>query len=322
MDIVMCLGVLHHIDDLYMACRNLHYLTNELLIVECMVIPESLNSHGIEKHLELKDIVYTDEVFNKNNIPYGIMGVKIESSFFDGTTTKNGVVTIPTFSALRLVLESVGFVDVDLIVDEKKFHGKHYTSNSHREMNTVLITARKARKPDEMLEKKIEGSTYRMQYKEIDYILPSDIIVPLSNFTSQNKVLGNHILEIISGFQSDGFIADEDLNHLKENLDDYALNIILGFRFQFNSKVTFEYAKYLMDRSEDDGALEILNDLTYTQNLDWRVCYRTYYLVAAILYKKKKYKESLLNIEKCLITFEGFLPGIDFKLKLINALKA
>ena len=44
LDLVLCIGVLHHIDDIYAACRNLFSLTNDLVVIECMVLPESLNN--------------------------------------------------------------------------------------------------------------------------------------------------------------------------------------------------------------------------------------------------------------------------------------
>ncbi|MDB9998545.1 class I SAM-dependent methyltransferase, partial [Alphaproteobacteria bacterium] len=92
LDIVLCIGVLHHIDNIYLAFRNLYHLTKDLLVVECMVLPEDLNNNDVKKHLELKDIVYTDADIKA---PFGIMGMKIESSLLDGATVNSGIVTIP-----------------------------------------------------------------------------------------------------------------------------------------------------------------------------------------------------------------------------------
>ncbi|MDB9998546.1 hypothetical protein OAE14_01405 [Alphaproteobacteria bacterium] len=62
-----------------------------------------------------------------------------------------------------MILESVGFVDVKVEVDENIFHQKHYEKNSYRHLNAVFITAKKGKKTDNReLEKKIKESTFRM----------------------------------------------------------------------------------------------------------------------------------------------------------------
>jgi SAM-dependent methyltransferase len=316
MDVVLCVGVLHHIDDIYTACRNLHYLTNDLLVIECMVLPELLNNTEVEKHLELKDLVYADD---KINSPYGIMGMKMESSFLDGATAKSGVVTIPTSSALCLILESVGFSDVKVEVDENSFHGKHYDEKSYRQLNAVFITARKTSKVgNKSLENKIESSTHRMQLKEVEIILPEEIITPLFEITVENKGVKEPVLKIIYKFQKNTYISPDDLKLLKNELSNDELSIVLGFRFQFSTKVKLEYAKYLINNRKYGESLEILNELIFTQNLDWRVCYRTYYLISKIKLEKKLFPEALKNVKKCLIAFECFSPAHKLKANILK----
>jgi SAM-dependent methyltransferase len=319
MDVVLCIGVLHHIDDIYTACRNLYSLTNDLLVVECMVLPECLNNTEVEKNLELKDIVYADDEIN---VSYGIMGMKVESNFYDGATAKSGVVSIPTSSALCLILESVGFIDVKVEVDENIFHGKHYEGNSYRQLNAVFITARKSNQSGSLtLEKKIEASTSRMQLKEIEIILHESIIIPLYEFSVDNKTVKGVVLKIVSQFKESSYLSPENLNVLKSELSDDELLIVLGFRFQFGTKVNLEYAKYLISNSKLDESLNILNVLISTQNLDWRVCYRAYYLIAKVNFQKNIFREALLSIKKCLMTFEGFSPAHKLKREILKVQK-
>ena len=320
LDLVLCIGVLHHIDDIYAACRNLFSLTNDLVVIECMVLPESLNNEDAEKGLEIKDIIYTDHEFKKSHASFGIMGVKMESQFYDGATAKSGIVTIPTASALCLVLESVGFVDIELEVNDRIFSEKHYNDKGYRQMNTAFITARKSNKNNKSITNSIEETANRIQFKEIDVILPNYIIESLFDFIENNKRVEGASLEIISEFQNSSYISQDNLNLLKDELSEDVLNIVLGFRFQFKTKIKLEYAKFLIKFGKQDDALQILNKLIHTQNLDWRVCYRAYYLIAKIMYEKRIFEDALSNVIKCLTAFEYFFPAIELKLKIIKAM--
>ena len=282
MDLVLCIGVLHHIDDIYAACRNLFSLTNDLVVIECMVLPESLNNEDAEKGLEIKDIIYTDHEFKKSHASFGIMGVKMESQFYDGATAKSGIVTIPTASALCLVLESVGFVDIELEVNDRIFSEKHYNDKGYRQMNTAFITARKSNKNNKSITNSIEETANRIQFKEIDVILPNYIIESLFDFIENNKRVEGASLEIISEFQNSSYISQDNLNLLKDELSEDVLNIVLGFRFQFKTKIKLEYAK--------------------------------------IMYEKRIFEDALSNVIKCLTAFEYFFPAIELKLKIIKAI--
>jgi len=282
LDLVLCIGVLHHIDDIYAACRNLFSLTNDLVVIECMVLPESLNNEDAEKGLEIKDIIYTDHEFKKSHASFGIMGVKMESQFYDGATAKSGIVTIPTASALCLVLESVGFVDIELEVNDRIFSEKHYNDKGYRQMNTAFITARKSNKNNKSITNSIEETANRIQFKEIDVILPNYIIESLFDFIENNKRVEGASLEIISEFQNSSYISQDNLNLLKDELSEDVLNIVLGFRFQFKTKIKLEYAK--------------------------------------IMYEKRIFEDALSNVIKCLTAFEYFFPAIELKLKIIKAM--
>jgi len=149
-------------------------------------------------------------------------------------------------------------------------------------MNTAFITARKSNKNNKSITNSIEETANRIQFKEIDVILPNYIIESLFDFIENNKRVEGASLEIISEFQNSSYISQDNLNLLKDELSEDVLNIVLGFRFQFKTKIKLEYAK--------------------------------------IMYEKRIFEDALSNVIKCLTAFEYFFPAIELKLKIIKAM--
>ena len=319
-DITMCIGVLHHVDDIFAACRHLHELSNGLVIIECMVLPEILNNEQTKESLELKDIAYQDEEFDGHRVPFGVMGLKHESHYYDGAAAKSGVVTVPTASALCMILESVGFLDVEIVRTETDFQNSHYTENSYRRMNSTVITARKGCIQDTSIDQKIATSTHLIQDKELQVVLPETLILVLNSVIEEPKNNQKSIVSIINRFRNEKHVSQEDQETLSHALSPDELSIVMGFRFQYATKVKFEYAKYLVKYQKLAVAQNILEELIYTQNLDWRVCYRSYYLLAQVMVAKNQIELAELNIKKCLKAYKHFFPALELA-KTISSIK-
>lgn len=318
-DITMCIGVLHHVDDIYTACRHLFEQTKDLIILECMVLPEVLNNDDLKQSLELKDIIYSDETFEGKKIPFGMMGLKHESHFYDGAAAKSGIVSVPTASALCMILESVGFIDVKINRSETDFHESHYSQSSYRKMNSAVITAKKINSTENHRYKNIAQSTHNMQKKEMNVLLPTKIMSMLHSDHNVNDGIDKKLVSIIRKFKTNQHTDENDLAYLKKEFATDQFNIVMGFRFQYESKVALEYAKCLVQDEQLDEATVLLERLIFTLNLDWRVCYRSYYLLAKIMFKKNQLTLAELNINKCLRAYKHFFPASELLKKIAEA---
>lgn len=115
-DIVLCLGVLHHVESIPTALRRLRSACRRLLFLESLCIPSRRLTRGIRCDLELKDLVYfyEDKVF-------GITGQKLETSYYDGSARALAVVSIPSVESLHMYLDVAGFEAVETIVDPDRY---------------------------------------------------------------------------------------------------------------------------------------------------------------------------------------------------------
>lgn len=57
-DIVLFVGVLHHLDDHLKALKNVYKMTKEVAIIETVVLSDEFDIKGIASQLELKDDLY------------------------------------------------------------------------------------------------------------------------------------------------------------------------------------------------------------------------------------------------------------------------
>src|SRR5205085_11180554 len=103
-DIVLCIGVLHHIESIPSALRKLDSATKQLLIVDTICLPSKYLTPALQEDLELKDVIYKQ----KPKL-FGITGQKYESSYYDGSTSQTAVVSIPATESLRMYLDILGY---------------------------------------------------------------------------------------------------------------------------------------------------------------------------------------------------------------------
>jgi len=82
--------------------------------------------------------------------------------------------------------------------------------------------------------------------------------------------------------------------------------LLTGLRHNAEQKLEFEQAKSLIAQGSVETASEILEALTTTMNIDWRVCYRALFLlwytskVAGLPQQAEDYKR------RCLVCHPGF----------------
>ena len=150
-DIVLCLGVLHHVTDHFSFLKSLTKFTSENLFIDCRVTPDKIiNKNLFLEKTEMLDVIYK---FKKPQI--AISSHKYESSFNDTSTSKTGIVSIPNKKSIELFLESIDF-KTNVLVGPVEYRKK---LNHNRDLDGLLIHS------EPIKNKKKYSLTYAIEYE-------------------------------------------------------------------------------------------------------------------------------------------------------------
>ena len=104
-DIVMCLGMLHHVSSTYDTLLSISSKSSKVCIIDSMVIPPLHDDiKNIEPYVNTRDIVYHGE----ENL-WTIAAYKYESPYGDGSRPNYGIVNIPSVTLIEMSLKTCGF---------------------------------------------------------------------------------------------------------------------------------------------------------------------------------------------------------------------
>ena len=265
-DIVFCVGVLHHLDNINYFLKQLCNLCEKSIFIDCLsydtkkkflnLLLEKLN----KKIIEPKDIIYK---FMKKKV--GVSGHKLETNYYDGSTLDGvSVVTIPDNEFIKKVLFVNGFKS-DVLISGKEYF--KYIKSSFRDFSATIIYGEKEQQDHntKLIKKYIK--TYEKNYLE------SYLNFKLLTFIDRYKFFYNFILIF-----------------LNKNKFDY--EIFLNLKYNFKDKIDFEKAKNYLNRKEIFKATRILYTIISKYNSDYRTCYRSFALLT-LIYKEKKDKKKL-----------------------------
>lgn len=144
-DIIICTGVLHHIESVSTAFRTFGRICERMLFIETICMPSKFITNAVIKEMELKDIVY-----QYKGRMCGLTGQKYESSYYDGSASELSVVSIPSVESLMMYMDVNGFKDVDVVV-EPHVYWKKVLQNSGRSSHAVCICALKFERTGDVL---------------------------------------------------------------------------------------------------------------------------------------------------------------------------
>lgn len=301
-DIVIMPGVLHHLDNHILACERLFSMTNDLLILETMALPDCVESDDMASYLELKDDIYK---FHERM--FGVTGFKLESSFMDGATSTNGIVGVPSKNAVRLMLLNAGFTDVEIyqIPLNESYIDKKLPK--YRDFHMVLAVAKKPKGSSTQL---FESKILEVHQAEIDTLLPLELIDPLYDFItgqlSPQSLSGESLITYRSFLESD--------ESSKFGLESLRIkpyySILKSFSFQPFDKIRLEKAKSLIHLSQFSIAESLLLEIVRTVNCDWRTVYRSYHLLSLVMLKTGRFSKARKFNRSALKTHPNFQPAL------------
>lgn len=302
-DVVIMPGVLHHLSDHLQALRNLYKMTKELCIIETSVLPDYVNMKSIARHMSLGETIYRDK---ENHDKFGIVGYKLETNRLDGATYQSGIVGILSTNVLVMMMQYVGFDDVRVYHNDQQMRDEVYNERSYREYHSAIVIGIKNAKDNKKYEKYFDESEDKLEEQKFVNYIPLKFIEPLYK-TISGQISANE-LETIPRLMYDSeiyYTKSKGINAMK-NLQSrigkrpyYAL--IQTFKHSPSHKISFEYAKTCYHVGNNDESLRILEQLIRIPNLDWRVVFMTYYLLAKIYFdignkmESKKYNALALR---------------------------
>ena len=275
-DIVLCLGMLHHCESVFLALKQLDGISKKMLIISAVCLPSKFITEDIKNYIELKDIAY----FNQKKI-CGLTGEKYESAYSDGSTFNNTVVSIPSLESLVMYLNILGY-DYKIIASHKDF--SKFIPKDPRISQEVLICAIKK-------DKKTKSNFMNKLIKDyerglIETSIQPNYVLPIYNYFCLKKtdikinLIAKKIIKYINSPNDEKF---KDMFNFFKNI--YKQEIIKNLKYNPADKISFEWGKILYSQKKYNEAIQVLQDITQKLNADWRSVYRSFYLLK-IIYKK------------------------------------
>jgi len=290
-DIVVCIGVLHHVDSVSRVLKKLCSISKVGLFIETQIyeplkiLENNYFGRAIQrKHdrhvIEPKDVVYVNR--KKSLADVAVSGHKYESSYFDGSTSFSQVVELPSISGLKLNLLANNFSDIKLLTTSKEYRKKLVKRNFRVYKATILgATRSKGSDANSFLEIKESISNYERLH--------------LVNFLSQSTIMNLQIKQGL-GFKIE--IALKVLSVIREipiNLKSLLffekvvcklfsvkfeeISTLKVLKFDFKNKLGFETAKFEIWNRNYEQAKGLLREIIEAEDADWRSTYRSFFLL-------------------------------------------
>lgn len=305
-DIVINLGTLHHVSSTPDAIKSLCEISNDILIIDSMVIPEpTKDKTKILKYLNLKDLVY----FNEKKI-WAIAGYKFESPYFDGSTSDTQIVNVPEERLIQMSLEIQDFKIIRQTAPEKNFYNKKM--QKLRGVKESLIISRKNLVNQKELDWQIKIHDHELfsVATKIDPIIIYFWLRKL-NLVKDAKFLKSlinnlHFISLFKGRVAFNFsvnptkiILKLSTKFIKKSATE--LELISNISRAPLDKILLELGKFYISKGHIFEAIECLERIVDKFGSDWRSFYRACFLLSYAYETQNRLKESheylnLLNI--------------------------
>ena len=316
-DIVICTGVLYHVESIPTFLRELYKICDNYIFIESRTIDSNLISNKLSKQAELVDLPYK---FNAKTI--GLSLHKFESSYSDGSAHINTVVSLPTPESILMYLQILGFKEIQLVLGAESFRKE--IKRKDRPLDGVCISARKVKSDKNLTQNDFENLG-RENAKKIEAIyenclLPEKILNLVQNLTLKDKppFLLN-LRKLWMWLQPNNFHNVRLENKICKafNIDENQLIIFRDLKYSPLDKTDLELAKLDFYKKNYQLARKKLELIITRPNADWRSTYRAYYFL--ILIAKRLNDEKLeVEAENGLFTCNPQHPYLEHKKQFRN----
>jgi SAM-dependent methyltransferase len=295
-DIVICAGVLYHVESIPVALRNIRNVCKKMVFIESRCLSDGHLTPDLMAEVEMRDLVYQ---FKEKQC--GITVQKYESGYHDGSAKSATIVNVPSVSSLLMNLWLLGFENIDVVADPETYRSLVWQDK--RPLSGVCITATVHQQPDVMVN---EESKWIDEYEKglEREILPRTLVEPFYRLLVLNDLsftLTENLKKIHEYLLSNGENSDliRDLLPTPNN-GKYASEIVQNWRYSPCDKISLEFGKILKFEGKFDDALDVLKGITSKLNADWRAVYRSFNLISQIYQELGKTTEAEKYKELCL----------------------
>jgi ubiquinone/menaquinone biosynthesis C-methylase UbiE len=296
-DIVICAGVLYHVESIPEFLRELREICGRMLFIESRCLESKYITKDLKCEIEMRDLVYQ----YKEEI-CGITAQKFESAYHDGSTKEFCVVNVPTVESLCMYLDFLGFENIDIVADPETYRSAVWKNK--RPLGGVCMAA--FINPEKQETESEESSWIREYESGLEKtVLSRRFAEPLYNYFCLKKMdvslfsraLNTYLYLCSPNWLSKVFGSMIAFWHKEK----YEQEIIKNLRYSPHDKLCLEYGKLLHAEKRYEEAISVLKRVTTKLNADWRAVYRSFWLLSQIyeiLGNKNgsdQYKELCLN---------------------------
>ena len=309
-DIVLCLGMLHHVSSTYDVVSEITRYAGDLVIVDSMIVPELEDDiERLEPYVNTRDIIYHGE-----EGVWSIAAFKHESPYGDGSRSDFGIVNIPSRSLIEMSLQNCGFEDLQVLGSEEEFFDR--TEQALRGVKELLAVSRRSI-PYSDLDKKWRSKVWDSEDSFCHVSLPDPVIWSLVTCSSLfdeidlrsdmafvlEEVPNTDIDEIVKSIMARG-LTEEDMSILRSevpSLDAQHFEILAVIFRSPREKVLIEVGKFFLANGHASIAVEYLRLIVRQLGCDWWSFYRACYLLGkAFRYlgqsHEEEYYDNLLTL--------------------------
>jgi len=296
-DIVICAGVLYHVESIPSALRQIRKVCRKMLFIESRCISSEYITKKLKHEIEMRDLVYQ----YKDKI-CGLTAQKFETSYNDASAKEFCIVNIPTVESFILHLDFLGFENVEVVTDPKSYRNAVWKRK--RPLNGVCIAAFLNSENKNTIS---EESSWIEEYaSELEKtVFKKEFVKPLYEYYCLGSFSFGLLIHSFNTFlylKSSDWLAGLFGSMIRFwHKGKYELEIVKNLRYKPHDKLCLEYGKILYAEKEYESAISVLKNVTMEVNADWRAIYRSFYLLSQI-YKElglpdeaNRYKRLYLN---------------------------
>ena len=300
-DIVLCTGVLYHVESIPSFLKDLKKISKSWVFIESRVINQYNVGTEIINQAELIDLPY-----KFGQATHGISVHKLESNYSDGSSHENIVVSLPSTEAIVMYLQTMGFEKIKIELSAKEYRDKLIRKD--RQLDGVCISAKLNN--NESFKNRINHLKNNASALEDIYqnvTLPMNLLNLLIDIHTKGSVrifapsINRLILKWMnpSNFQNSK-LQNKLVKKLKLSHDQSI--IFKDIKFSPKNKIDFERAKISFGQNDFIHSMSLTNGILNSPNADWRSVYRSLYLqyrIGKLSRNHKLIRESRENLRLC-----------------------
>ena len=287
-DIVICLGMLHHVSSTYDTILSISSKSSNVCIIDSMIIPPLQNDiNNIEPYVNTRDIVY----YGEDNL-WTIAAYKYESPYGDGSRPNFGIVNIPSVALIEMSLRTCGFGKSIELGSELDFYDD--SNQKLRGVKELLCVSKREisiQELDNRWKQKVESSENVFCH----ITLPDEIILSLTKLFQEfdSLELFTDVCNATKIYYVDE-IESTILSIISEGLDDSSEKKILDKVPELNKKhlqimsvifrspyekIIMETSKFFLNKGLPELAIKYLQIIVRKPGCDWWSFYRSCYIL-------------------------------------------